>query len=257
LRLGKAALSDSIRAVRAEAASALAGVPFTALDEADRAILDRASQDYIDARHFNADRAEERTNLAGFYARQGKANFAEQEYLAAIKLAPALVPPRVDLADLYRSQGREAEAERVLRESISLAPQAAAPHHALGLSLVRQKRYEDAVEELKRAAELEPAQPRYAYVYSVALQSLGQIPKARQVLEQALSNNPSNIGILTELLRDALQARELEKALTYAERLTALVPGVRASRQPTEKSCKAITGWPPAAMSGTDLDPAE
>jgi Flp pilus assembly protein TadD len=131
----------------------------------------------------------------------------------------------VDLADLYRAQGRETDAERILRDTIALAPVAAAPHHALGLSLIRQKRYDDAIEELKRAAEFEPGQPRYAYVYAVALQSAGQISKARQILEQALSTSPSNTEILTELLREALQAREFEDALRYAKRLSALVPG--------------------------------
>ncbi|MGO9983425.1 MAG: tetratricopeptide repeat protein [Rhodomicrobium sp.] len=223
-RLGKAALSDPVRAVRMEAASRLAGVPVFGLDDADRAALGRASHEYIDSRQFNADHAEERTNLAGFYARQGKAGLAGQEYLAAMKLAPGLVPPRVDLADLYRAQGREAEAESLLRETIALAPAAAAPHHALGLSLVRQKRYGEAIEELKRAAELEPAQARYAYVYGVALQSAGELAKARQVLEQALSKSPSNTDILAGLLRDAMEAREFEKALPYAERLSALIP---------------------------------
>ncbi len=222
--VGKAALSDPVGAVRAEAASALADVPAASLNEAERDVLDRAAQDYIAAKQFNADRAEERTNLAGFYVRQGKAQLAEEEYAAAIKLAPSLVPARVDLADLYRAQGRETEAERLLRETISLAPEAAAPRHALGLSLVRQKRYGEAIEELKRAAELEPAQPRYAYVYGVALQSLGRSDEARQVFEKALPSSPSNIGILTELLRDALQAEDAEKALAYAERLNTIVP---------------------------------
>jgi predicted CXXCH cytochrome family protein len=223
--LGKAALSDPIRAVRMEAASAFAGIPVAGLDETEKSALAHASQDYIAARQFNADRAEDRTNLAGFYAKQGKGELAEKEYRAAIKLAPGLVPPRVDLADLYRAQGRETDAERILRDTIALAPVAAAPHHALGLSLIRQKRYDDAIEELKRAAEFEPGQPRYAYVYAVALQSAGQISKARQILEQALSTSPSNTEILTELLREALQAREFEDALRYAKRLSALVPG--------------------------------
>jgi len=224
-RLGKPALSDHVRAVRMEAASAFAGIPRTGLDEAERGALEHASQEYIDARQFNADRAEERTNLASFYAKQGKGELAEGEYLSAIRLAPNLVPARVDLADLYRAQGREADAERVLRETIALAPSAAAPHHALGLSLIRQKRYGDAIEELKRAAETEPSQPSYAYVYAVALQSMGEGARARQVLEQGLLNSPANTKILTELLRGALQAREFERALTYAERLDAIVPG--------------------------------
>ncbi len=170
-RAAMAALSDPVRAVRIEAAYLLADMPAASLDGNARRAFDLASQEYVAAKQFNADRAEERSNLAGFYGRQGAAGLAEQEYLAAIKLAPRLIPPRIDLADLYRAMGREADAEKLLRQTIFELPEAAAPHHALGLALIRQKRYAEAMESLKRAAGLEPSQPRYAYVYAVALQS--------------------------------------------------------------------------------------
>ena len=221
---GKASLTDPVRAVRMQAANLLADIPMTSLQADDRRALDAAAHEYIAAQEFNADRAEERTNLAGFFARQGKTSLAEQEYRAAIRLSPRQVPPRVDLADLYRAAGREAEAEILLRQTISEIPEAAAAHHALGLSLIRQKRYDDAIQSLQRAAELEPAQPRYAYVYGVALQSAGKGTEAREVLSRALITNPSNVDILTALLQDALKMRELESALTYAERISILKP---------------------------------
>jgi hypothetical protein len=56
---------SSIRAVRIEAASLLA--------DAARAKLDN-----------DADRAEDRDNLGGFYARQGKADLAEEAYCAVL-----------------------------------------------------------------------------------------------------------------------------------------------------------------------------
>ena len=223
--LAKDTLSDSVRAVRMQAASTLADVPPAGLNPADRAALEKAAQEYIAAREFNADRAEERSNLASFFARQGKPGLAEQEYLAAIRLAPRQVPPRVDLADLYRALGREPEAERLLRETISEVPEAAAPHHALGLALIRQKRYGEAIQSLKRATELEPEQARYSYVYAVALQSAGHEEEARQVLGHALTANPSNVDILTVLLQDSLRSRNLKEALAYAERLRILRPG--------------------------------
>ena len=92
---GKAALADPVRAVRMEAATLLADVPLPNMSDAERSAWDKASQEYIAAKRFNADRAEERANLARFYVKQGKADLAEQEYLAAIKLAPRQVPPRV------------------------------------------------------------------------------------------------------------------------------------------------------------------
>ncbi len=77
---------------------------------------------------------------------------------------------------------------------------------------------------MKRATELEPAQPRYAYVYGVALQSSGQADEARRVLAAALLASPSNVEILTALLQDALKSRDLKGALSYAERLRILRP---------------------------------
>jgi predicted CXXCH cytochrome family protein len=235
IKLASGALSDNVRAVRMRAASVLADIPLASLTPADRAAFETASQEYIAAKGFNADRAEERSNLAGFYARQGKTGLSEQEYLAAIKLAHVQVPPRVGLADLYRLLGREAEAESLLRETISIAPEAAAAHHALGLALIRQKRYREAIESLRHAAELEPAQPRYAYVYAVALQSARQEDEARQILRRALAANPSNIDILTALLQDSFRSRNLKEALALAEQLRILRPDDAALAQFTEQ----------------------
>ena len=237
---GKASLSDPVRSVRLEAASLLAGLPAASLDEAGRLVLDNASHEYIAAKQFNADRAGERTNLAGFYARQGKAGLAEQEYLAAIKLEPGLIPPHVDLADLYRATGREAEAETILRRAAAEFPAAAAPHHALGLALIRQKRYGEAMESLRRAVELEPAQPRFAYVYAIALQSAGLVAEARDVLANGLRANPSNADIVAALLQDALKTGDLRKSLSYAEQLCNLRPDDTALTQFTSQLRRAV-----------------
>jgi Tfp pilus assembly protein PilF len=226
-RLAKAALGDPIRAVRIEAAWLLADAPMVSLDDAARNIFVRAAQDYAAAKQLNADRAEERTNLGGFYMRQGKADLGENEYHAAIRLSPRFIPPRVNLADLYRKTGREDAAEQLLRETVAEMPDAAAAHHALGLSLIRQKRFREAIESLKRAAELDLAQPRYAYVYGVALQSAGQEAEGRKILASALGASPSNTDLLAALLQDALSQGRRGEALAYVERLEAMQPDNR------------------------------
>ncbi len=223
-RRGNALLSDPVRAVRIEAASALAGALTAGAPVAEREAFARAAAEYVAAERFNADRAENRSNLAAFFARQGRGPEAEQEFLAAMTLAPAFVPPRVGLADLFRSQGREAEAESLLRQTISIAPTAAAPRHALGLALIRLKRYGDALDYLKRATELEPDNARYAYVYAIALQSAGRAAESRQVLEKALASNPSSVDVLSALFQDAMRTRDAARTLSYAERLRVLVP---------------------------------
>lgn len=216
-------LADPIRAVRLEAVSTLAEGPPPGAPEAERAAFDRAAAEYVAAERFNADRAESRTNLGNFFSRRGDAVAAEEEYRAAIALAP-LVAPRIALADLYRATGREADAERLLRATVMIDPQAAAPRHALGLALVRQKKYAEALDLLKQAAEREPGQPRYAYVYAIALQSTGRNDEAMDVLRRAAEANPSDRSILSTLLQNSLRAGQFDAALDYAQKLSALSP---------------------------------
>ncbi|MDO9440514.1 MAG: tetratricopeptide repeat protein [Beijerinckiaceae bacterium] len=216
-------LDDSVRAVRQQAATLLADGPLSGAAPEERQAFEKAAAEYVAAERFNADRPEARGNLGRFYRRQGKFAEAEHEYLAALKLDFS-IPPRVDLADLYRAQGREADAELLLRQTISIAPAAAAPRHALGLALIRGRRYADALEPLRRAAELDPAQPRYAHVYAVALFSRGEQQAARHVLEAALSAHPSDIHLLTALMQIAVSTRDFARAMPLAERLSQLQP---------------------------------
>ncbi len=216
-------LGDPVRAVRLEAVSTLAEGPPTGASDAERAAFGKAAEDYVAAERYNADRAESRTNLGNFFSRRGDAAAAENEYRAAIALAP-VVAPRIALADLYRATGREADAESLLRATVMIDPQAAAPRHALGLALVRQKKYAEALDLLKQAAERDPGQPRYAYVYAIALQSTGRADEAMDVLRRAAEANPSDRSILSALLQNALRAGRLDEALGYAQKLSVLSP---------------------------------
>jgi tetratricopeptide (TPR) repeat protein len=161
-------LGDLSRIVRMQAARTLAPLADDAFDATTLAAFRVAAAEYVAAERFNADRPENRTNLGGFLAERGEAVAAEAEYRAALQLDPRFVPAWANLADLMRMLGREADAESALREGLAVVPGAAALHHALGLSLVRQQRRAEALHELRRATELDPANPRFRYVYDVA-----------------------------------------------------------------------------------------
>jgi len=165
-------LADPSRIVRMQAARSLAPLADDAFDATTLAAFQAASAEFIAAERFNADRPEHRTNLGGFLAERGEQAAAEAEYQAALRLDQRFVPAWANLADLRRLQGRETEAEATLREGLKLVPDAAALHHALGLSLVRQQRRAEALLELKRATDLEPDNPRYKYVYDIAVREL-------------------------------------------------------------------------------------
>jgi len=219
-----ALLSDPVRAVRIEAASALADQDTASLSKEDRNRLEAAWSEYEASQRLNADRPEGRANLATFLFRQGKRVEAEEELRAGLKLEPTAAPLSVNLADLHRAEGQEIDAEHVLREAVALSPGAAALRHALGLSLVRQKRYDEAIDQLGRAAELAPDEPRYAYVDIVALQSLGRIDAARSLLDRALKKHPFNPELLRLGLQDALQRQDVERAAPLAGKLADMTP---------------------------------
>lgn len=217
-------LSDPVAAVRMEAANVLADPPPAPLAPADQARLDAALGAYEAAQRLNADRAEARANLARLLARRGDVAGAEAELLAGLRLEPDAVALSINLADLYRAQGREAQAQQVLRAAIARAPRSGTLHHALGLSLVRQKRYPEALAELQQAVALAPDQPRFAYVYAVALQSTGAGDQARTVVEEALRRHPYDGGLLTLALQDALRNGQSDAAAPLAGRLSQMQP---------------------------------
>jgi predicted CXXCH cytochrome family protein len=145
--LASAQLADPVRGVRIRAAELLAVVPPARQPVADRERFARAAGEFVAAQKLNADRAEARTALGNFLARQADAAGAESEYQAAVRLDPFFAPAAINLSDLYRQLRRDSDGERVLREALARTPRDGALHHALGLTLVRQKRSEAALDE--------------------------------------------------------------------------------------------------------------
>lgn len=222
-RLGAPLLRDSIRTVRVAAVDALAEASIAVSPSAsERASFDQAVTEYRAVQAFNADRADAWVNLGALEARLGNLPAAEAAYQRAVRLQPSFVPAYVNLADVYRAQTRDADGERVLRTALEGAPDNADVHQALGLLLVRQRRLSDAVPVLAKAAELDPDNPHYAYVYAIALDSAGQPAKALAVLETAQRRFTGDREILSALVDFSTRAGGQEVAARWAEKLKQL-----------------------------------
>jgi predicted CXXCH cytochrome family protein len=217
-------LDDPVRGVRIKVGFLLGGMPRQDMPAADRERLAKAEQEFVAAQTLNADRPEARALLGQYRARAGKMEEAEAEYRAALRLSPHFAPAAVNLADLYRQLGRDADGETVLRQALESSPQDGGLHHALGLTLVRLKRQDDAIEHLRLAAELEPDRARYAYVYAVGLDSIGQRAKAIQVLEASVERHASDRDSLMALVNFARADGDPATALRYAEQLAKIEP---------------------------------
>jgi len=218
-------IADPVRAVRIEAARALATAPDGALAEPDRARRARALAEWEDVQRFNADSAGAHVNLGALYAERGDVDRARQEYETARRLEPYFAPASVNLADLYRSQGRDDEGERVLREALARTPEAASLHHALGLLLARRHDLPGAVAELTRAAALAPDDTTAQYMLAVATHDAGRPAAAIDLLDRTWRAHPGDRTVLAGLVSYVRESGDLARAEMLATRLVDLSPG--------------------------------
>jgi len=211
-------LSDTVRSVRIAAArivSPLRSVlpvrfegPFAAAEIEMIAALDES-----------AERPESRAYRASLYVDAGDIDAAESEFTQTLLMEPYFTTARINFADMYRQFGQDNDAEEVLREGLALTPESAALHHSLGLVLVRLGRQDDGLIELRRAMELDRVNPRYSFVYAIALNSLGQPREATEFLYSIKDQFKNDFDIhwaLATMLRDQEEfdaAREVANEL--------------------------------------------
>ena len=156
--------------------------------------------------------------------RLGKINSAKQAYQTALDIEPHYIPAALNLADLERAQGNEIESLRLLKAATQVASDSAAANHSYGLALVRNKDVEQAVRYFKLATEQDDSTARYAYVYSIALDSIGRGEESVAVLKQASVNwsNQYDLLILEVLYREKLQ--DVEGVIAPLEKLKRIAP---------------------------------
>jgi predicted CXXCH cytochrome family protein len=217
-------LSDPMRAVRVEAARALAGIDPQAMTPEQRGAFTVAYQELITAELVDADRPEAHLNLGLIKVLHHQINEAEAEYRTALRLDPKFVPAMANLADLYRELGKDKEGEGLLRAAIAIEPQNAAINHSLGLLMARQHNYAEALPLLREAATLAPDNARYSYVYAVALNSIGSGTEATALLERTHKKHPTDRNVLVMLFTLERDRGDLAAALTHAQELAALEP---------------------------------
>ena len=219
LELGLPLLEDPILLVRTEAARTLAPLASLDLPDAPKKRLVAALEEYLATQLAVAELPEAHLNIGLVELAAGDAKAAEQAYRTALRLDPRFGPAYANLADLYRALGREGDGEAVLREGLVAVPDDASLHHALGLLQVRRKELTKAIDPLAKAAQLAPDNARYAYVYALAVQGTGDVPKAIALLEAALARHPNDRDILAALVLYHQQSGHAEAAGEYARRL--------------------------------------
>ena len=177
----------------------------------------------FDAEMIDTDRPEAHLNLGLLETRLRHPSEAEKQYQTALRLDQNFTPALVNLADLDRMRGLDQEGVELLRKAMSIDPNNADIRHSLGLALVRQHNYADALPELRQASEFAPDK-RYAYVYAIALNSIGSQGEAMELLETTHKRHPADRDTLLAIVSIAQETGDFATALTHARELVTLYP---------------------------------
>jgi Flp pilus assembly protein TadD len=218
-------LADPVRGVRVEAARILADIPDDRFSSAQRGSREKALNEYVESLRLDADWPAANATLGNLRIRQGRTEEAIAAYQRALALDARFAGAYVNLADAYRQLGREAEGEKLLRHGLALLPRGADLHHALGLLLVRKGDKAAALPELGAAARLAPDNPRYGYVYAIALNSYGKRTAALSALSTLDQRHPYDLEILGALISMNRDAGDAKAALSYARKVAEVLPG--------------------------------
>jgi tetratricopeptide (TPR) repeat protein len=223
-------LFDPVRAVRLQAASALAGTPANLLKPYQREALATELAAYVEAMEYSLDFAFAGHNLGNLYSALGDPGKAAEYYRAAVEIDALFYPAKVNLAMLYNSQGRNADAERLLREVAEAYPEQYDVSYSLALLLVEMGRTGEAIGYLERAAEGMRDRPRVWYNLGLLRQQTGDIAGAEAALRHAVDLEPDSLDLLYALADHYARRGMYTRALEVARRMTAADPSNTGAR---------------------------
>jgi len=217
-------LNDPIRAVRTEAARALAEVPINLIGQAPLDNFGSALAEHKQRQQSIADRPESHLNLGLIYQNLGQHEPAETSYKNAIRLVSDFMPARFNLANFYNAIGKNNEAEQQFKQIIDLEPNNGEAYYSLGLLLAEEKRLEEAVDYLEKAVVIIKANPRVFYNWGLCLQHLGRQNEAETAYLKALDIVKVDYSIMYALTILYMQQQRWKDASVHIRHLLRLNP---------------------------------
>jgi tetratricopeptide (TPR) repeat protein len=217
-------LYDPVKAVRIEAAAALAGLPLSQIRDDDRAALAAGLDEYREAMGYNSDFAPQRYNLGNLASALGNDEEARAYYEQAIGIDDQFYPAKVNLAMALNRSGDNETAEKLLREVIVQQPRLYEVSYSLGLLLAEREKYEEAAEMLGRAADGMPSYTRPRYNQALALLKLKRYQEGERALLKALEAEPGNREYFSTLANLYLNFSMIDQAERLARSILERVP---------------------------------
>lgn len=140
--------------------------------------------------------------LLGFlYQQTSQLEPAEAALRRALALRPGDAAARLRLAQVYLELGRLAEAQGLFRGLFGAAGMRAAAAAGLGKVALSQRRYAEAADWLEQALAAQPQARRLNYPLAMAYRGLGEVDKARRMLQGEGEGEPAFPDPLVEGLK--------------------------------------------------------
>lgn len=190
---------DTHQSVRFELATAMADLIFQ-LPENMRTKIQSLIDEYRQSLEVTADFPSSQVAIANLENQLEHPEKAKAAYEKALKISPSHIPALLNLADTYRASGEIEKEFALLKQAMTLIPESGAVRHSYGLYLIRHQRYTQALPHLKLATEALDAQPRFAYVYAVALDHNQKTGAAIAALQKANQRWPNQFDLLSTLV---------------------------------------------------------
>ncbi len=206
LQIGFGLLYDDDKNVRMQAIKLLAPAFRRNVPEKAQKPLQDALIEAVSTYQKQQDLLSAQLGLADMAYKVGDPEQAKVHYGNANRLQPSFLPAKLNLASIYRETGELSKAKTLLDEILSIETNHAMAQHNLGLIYVVQRQWPLALTALAKAAELEPDNTRFGFVYLLGLEGSGDIQGALtqlKKLEQLTPDDPA----LVEMRKRLKQAK--------------------------------------------------
>lgn len=131
----------------------------------------------------------------------------------SIQLNGSVVRSRVLLGKIFMEQGNFEQAAKALADAEAIDPKSVEPQYYMGLLNERTARKEAALARYLKAAELDPSDAQYTLAAAEVMIDLGQVPEAKQFLEEHREQFENNAGIRQTLGHIAMMQGDLDSAV--------------------------------------------
>ena len=181
LKSYKKLLTDKLKSVRVAAAQNLSQTT-AQLNGLNQSIIELAHANTV-----NTWRGEGNINQSMLALNKQDINGAIKSLQKGISVDPYFDASYVNLADIYYRLGQTVQMQSTLNSGLKAVTTSAPLHYANGMALIRNGNKPAAVDSFKHAMALESNNVQYAYLYFLALDSIGATAQAVSELKLKIS----------------------------------------------------------------------